>query len=45
VVKQGDQLALIDPPLINSRWNRQGQLARDAALLKDAQINLARYQS
>ena len=43
-VKAGDFLAQIDPrPFETQLQQYQGQLARDQALLKDAQINLSRY--
>ncbi|HVI88314.1 MAG TPA: MdtA/MuxA family multidrug efflux RND transporter periplasmic adaptor subunit [Dongiaceae bacterium] len=45
MVKQGDFLAQIDPrPYQIALEQAQGQLARDQALLKNAQIDLARYQ-
>src|SRR5207245_10127623 len=44
-VHQGDLLAVIDPrPFEVQLTQAEGQMARDAALLKDAQINLARYR-
>jgi len=44
-VKPGDFLAQIDPrPYQRQLEQYQGQLARDQALLKDAQLNLARYE-
>jgi membrane fusion protein, multidrug efflux system len=46
MVKKGDLLAVIDPrPYEAVLLQGQGQLARDQALLKNAQIDLARYQS
>jgi multidrug efflux system membrane fusion protein len=45
MVKQGDFLAQIDPrPYQIALDQAQGQLARDQALLKNAYIDLARYQ-
>lgn len=45
VVQQGDFLAQIDPrPYEISLSQAQGQLLRDQALLKDAELNLERYQ-
>jgi len=44
-VRQGDLLAEIDPrPFRVQLAQAEGQLARDAAQLKDAKANLARYQ-
>ncbi|HZT32330.1 MAG TPA: MdtA/MuxA family multidrug efflux RND transporter periplasmic adaptor subunit [Bryobacteraceae bacterium] len=44
-VKQGDLIAEIDPrPFQVQLEQAQGQLARDQAQLRDAQVNLARYQ-
>lgn len=44
-VHQGDFLAQIDPRPYEMQLNQyMGLLARDQALLKDAQINLARYE-
>jgi multidrug efflux system membrane fusion protein len=45
-VKKGDVLAEIDPrPFQVALEQAQGQMARDQAQLKDAQVNLARYQA
>lgn len=45
MVKQGDFLAQIDPrPYQIALEQAQGQLARDQALLKNAYLDLARYQ-
>lgn len=45
MVKAGDFLAQIDPRPYQMQLNQfMGTLARDQALLKDAQINLARYE-
>ncbi|HEY5211362.1 MAG TPA: MdtA/MuxA family multidrug efflux RND transporter periplasmic adaptor subunit [Stellaceae bacterium] len=45
IVKKGDFLAEIDPrPYQIALQQAQGQLARDQALLKGAQVDLARYQ-
>jgi multidrug efflux system membrane fusion protein len=45
MVKQGDFLAQIDPrPYQIALEQAQGQLARDQALLKNANLDLARYQ-
>ena len=45
-VKQGDLLAEIDyRPYELTLQNAQGQLARDQALLNNAQLDLARYES
>src|SRR5256885_9362469 len=44
VVKQGDLLAVVDPrPYEVALQNAQGTLAKDEALLKNAQIDLQRY--
>jgi multidrug efflux system membrane fusion protein len=44
-VKKNDLLAVIDPrPYEAMLLQAQGQLARDQALLKNAQLDLARYQ-
>ena len=46
VVKKNDLLAVIDPrPYTAALLQGQGQLARDAALLKNARIDLVRYQN
>jgi multidrug efflux system membrane fusion protein len=46
MVKRGDLLAVIDPrPYAAVVLQAQGQLARDQALLKNARIDLGRYQS
>src|SRR5881628_2803348 len=43
-VKQGDLLAVVDPrPYEVALQNAQGTLAKDEALLKNAQIDLQRY--
>ncbi len=45
-VKAGDFLAQVDPrPYQLSLTQYQGQLQRDQALLKDAEVNLARYRT
>jgi len=45
IVKTGDLLALIDPRIYQAQYTQyQGQLARDTALLANAQIDLKRYQ-
>ncbi len=45
-VRQGDLLAQIDPrPFQASLDQTQGQLAKDQALLKEAQIDLVRYKT
>jgi multidrug efflux system membrane fusion protein len=45
-VKKGDLLAQIDPrPFQAALDQATGQLARDQALLKEAQVDLARYQT
>src|SRR5438093_5135564 len=44
-VHEGDLLAVIDPrPFEVQLTQAEGQMARDAALLQDAQINLARFR-
>ena len=44
-VRKGDQLALVDPRLyIATLTQYEGDLKRDTATLKEAQIDLARYQ-
>lgn len=46
IVKQGDLLAEIDPrAFLVQLQQAQGQLQRDEALLKNAEIDLARYQT
>ena len=46
MVKKGDFLAQIDPrPYQVALEQAQGQLAKDQALLKDAQLDLARYNT
>ena len=46
MVKAGDVLAEIDPRTYQDALNQaQGQLARDAAALADARLDLARYQA
>jgi membrane fusion protein, multidrug efflux system len=46
MVKKNDLLALIDPrPYTAALLQAQGQLARDAASLKNARIDLVRYQN
>lgn len=46
MVKKGDFLAQIDPrPYQVALEQAEGQLAKDQALLKDAQIDLARYNT
>jgi multidrug efflux system membrane fusion protein len=46
IVKAGDLLAEIDPrPFQVQLTQAQGQMARDQALLKNAQIDLARYRT
>lgn len=46
MVKEGDLLAEIDPrPYQVQLEQAQGQLAKDQAALKDAQVNLARYEA
>lgn len=45
LVKKGDLLAVIDPrPYEAAVVQAEGQLARDQALLKNAELNYARYQ-
>jgi multidrug efflux system membrane fusion protein len=45
LVKKGDLLALVDPrPYQASLTQFQGQLKRDQAMLRNAQLDLARYQ-
>jgi multidrug efflux system membrane fusion protein len=45
-VKKGDLLAVIDPrPYDAAVMQQKGQLAKDTATLKNAQIDLARYQN
>jgi multidrug efflux system membrane fusion protein len=45
IVQAGDFLAQIDPrPYQNALEQAQGQLLRDQALLKEAEIDLARYE-
>ena len=45
VIKQGDLLAEIDPgPYEAQLLTAQGQLARDQAMLKNAQLDLARFK-
>jgi len=46
IVKTNDLLAVIDPrPYVAALIQAQGQLARDQALLKNAHIDLVRYQN
>jgi multidrug efflux system membrane fusion protein len=46
IVKKGDLLAVIDPrPYEAALIQAQGQLTRDQALLKNARIDLGRYQN
>ena len=46
IVKKNDLLAVIDPrPYVAALIQAQGQLARDQALLKNAHIDLGRYQN
>jgi multidrug efflux system membrane fusion protein len=46
LVKTNDLLAVIDPrPYVAALIQAQGQLARDQALLKNARIDLVRYQN
>ena len=46
MVKKGDFLAQIDPrPYQVALEQAEGQLAKDQALLKNAQLDLARYES
>ena len=45
IVKKGDLLAEIDPNPFKAQLEQaQGQLAKDQALLKDAQLDLGRYK-
>jgi len=45
IVKKGDLLAVIDPrPYQATLDQAKGQLARDQAMLRNAQLDLARYQ-
>jgi membrane fusion protein, multidrug efflux system len=45
IVKRGDLLAVIDPrPYQVQLTQAEGQMARDAALLRNAQLDLKRYQ-
>lgn len=45
-VKKNDLLAVIDPrPYVAAQLQAQGQLARDEAALKNARIDLVRYQN
>jgi membrane fusion protein, multidrug efflux system len=46
IVKKNDLLAVIDPrPYVAVLLQAQGQLARDAAALRNARIDLVRYQN
>jgi membrane fusion protein, multidrug efflux system len=46
IVKKNDLLAVIDPrPYVAALLQAQGQLARDEAALKNARIDLIRYQN
>src|SRR5271157_1045958 len=46
MVKKNDLLAVIDPrPYAAALLQAQGQLARDKALLKNARLDLSRYQN
>jgi multidrug efflux system membrane fusion protein len=46
IVKKNDLLAVIDPrPYVAALLQAQGQLARDDAALKNARIDLVRYQN
>jgi membrane fusion protein, multidrug efflux system len=46
IIKKNDLLAVIDPrPYVAALLQAQGQLARDEALLKNARIDLIRYQN
>jgi membrane fusion protein, multidrug efflux system len=45
-VEKGQELFLIDPRLYQAALDQaQGQLAKDEALLKEAEVDLARYQT
>src|SRR5256885_5824267 len=45
-VKQGDLLAVVDPrPYVVAQQQAQGNLDKDQALLKNAQIDLQRYKT
>src|SRR6202451_299120 len=46
ILKKNDLLAVIDPrPYVAALLQAQGQLSRDEALLKNARIDLVRYQN
>ncbi len=46
IVKKNDLLAVIDPrPYVAALLQAQGQLARDAAALRNARIDLVRYEN
>jgi multidrug efflux system membrane fusion protein len=46
IVKKNDLLAIIDPrPYVAAQLQAQGQLGRDEAALKNARIDLVRYQN
>jgi multidrug efflux system membrane fusion protein len=46
IVKKNDLLAVIDPrPYVAAQLQAQGQLVRDEAALKNARIDLVRYQN
>jgi membrane fusion protein, multidrug efflux system len=46
IVKKNDLLAVIDPrPYVAAQLQAQGQLGRDVAALKNARIDLVRYQN
>jgi membrane fusion protein, multidrug efflux system len=46
IVKKNDLLAVVDPrPYVAALLQAQGQLARDEAALKNARIDLVRYQN
>jgi multidrug efflux system membrane fusion protein len=46
IVKKNDLLAVIDPrPYVAAQLQAQGQLGRDEAALKNARIDLVRYQN
>ena len=46
IVKKDDLLAIIDPrPYVAALEQAQGQLGRDQAMLKNARIDLVRYQN